>query len=1456
MKRIWKITSRVLFSLVLIVYIIVALVNYSVVQSYLGALAGNYFSKEWGGKVRIGSLHAMPFDHLILDDILWISPTNDTICKGESIRVTFNKFPFDGNGLDLNQVHLKNVYYHLAVTEEGINLKFLIDYFKSDKKKKEKKYHVPFYVKAKTLILEEVHYRMDLKDHRKTIYPYGVQIPHMEYYHINAKMKNIKVVEDDITCRIVRFATEEKSGFVLKDMAGNIHVSRYEIVAKNMKIETGASTIALDAELKYNTWKGIAGYVSTVQQKATLKEGTRVSMSDVAYWAPVLWGIDAVVEAEGTAMGTVDSLTTDMMFRWGDGSSALIAGTVMGLPRIDTTFFDINLEHLSTNLRDMAPLIKTLKPNTSLTKLLNEIGYMNLSATLKGDIKKLIAVNLLADCKMGQMRMDATLRSTPLGRFFTIDAGSDGMTLALLRSEWLTYSGFSLSTNGVWDGKKNDLSQWDRHLSMTIDGQLINSVVKGRRLRPATISGELQRGTLKALLESTDSLANLTLDLQAQLTDETKSYIANLSIDNLDMDILPRPLATTVNLDLHGNSLDDLSGNIKARMTRYGQLLVKDIDLTVKSDQYGKDIDIESDLADATVRGMFSYSDLPLMVNYFGQKYLPEMFNTRAPLDSLEVAALTDKTLAYHLRWLDDGNLLHKLTNSLTIAKGTRVDGSYNFGEQMKIVARSDSVRIGSVVIENLGINGRPIGDKYVLQTEGQILKVGRLELLERPHVTLGCTPAVGTVELSWGDNDGTSHGDVMMSFAGNRIEVMKPWFYVGSTPWKLDVEGVTLSKDSRLGIVGERIAIESQQQRIEGRVRLRGESDDKMELDFSRFSLDLLSDLMLQDTPLDVRGDINGQLTLQDLHETPAFNANLTIDSCRVNGQELGETQLTSHWKSELNMLNLSLVNKQIVAQGWLKLGEKDPGVNLVTHFHDFDLTTVQPVLKTFSSHFGGLLDGSITVGGTVTHPQIKGDAMVKEGAMKVDITDVTYSFSDSLLINNNIVTLHDFTIHDPLDNIAIANGTISLGAEGKVMLDLDVKTDNILLLDRKNGEQFYGRLFAGARGKVSGPVEHLDIRVQARTNAGCDLTVPISYEQRVKSQNFITFVGEEGVQGVQGVQGEQGARGDFDLTVDLTITPEMKLNLPMDFKEVSAAVNASGAGDLHMSLSSGTAPQIIGDYVISSGLMKVGLFSVYEKRFTIENGSSLNFQGSVPDARFDMQAVYSQRVNLSTLTGSLSSVDNTQKYLQVENVIAISGTMRDPAIKFDIRLPNADQSVEEEVFAYIDRNNERDMMNQTVSLLISGSFANVNSENSQGGGADALGVVTNFLGNSLTDMVQFVDVNIDYKSGNEYTNQQLDVNISKDWGRWYLESTLGYGGESRELEASTVNGAVIDALIGYRISPMFHLFAYNRTNTNDYTRIDLPYKQGVGLKLTKDFDRWRDLFKAKKNKKRKKKE
>ncbi len=1461
-KRTWKIISRVLLTLGLLVYILVALVNYSIVQSVAGAVAGNYFSREWGGELRIGSLHAMPFDHVILDHVLWVSPTNDTLFNGEKVDVSFHHFPFDGKGLDFDQVKLKNCYYHFA-TRGGsdINLKFLIDYYKARRKPKEEQTeHEPFSVKVKTLILDNVHYKMDLPDHRNKIYPYGVQIPHMEFFEIKTKMKNVLVVEDDVTCRIVRFSTRERSGFEVKEMEGDVHVNRYEIVAKNFRIITNQSQLVLDAELRYDTWKGIAGYVSTVQHNALLKTGMRVKMSDVAYWAPVLWGIDATVEAEGTATGTIDSLVTDMMVRWGDESSLVVAGTVRGLPNIDTTTFDVAIEHLRTNANDLSPVLGLMKLNNRFQKMIADLGTLNLSADLRGGLQEQATVNMLANCKLGQLRTDATLKRKPDGYSFAAELGSEGLGLALLNTEWITRSGFELSVNGKLPiDRQNKVS--GESLELNLDGHLTNTVVKGRHLSATNISGEYRHRTLTATIEGNDSLAYLTALLTAKFVDSVNSIEAELDIDNLDIGLLPQPLATTMTARLTGNTLEEMSGKLTAQMTQYGELKVSNIDLTIDADKRGKDIKLKSDIANASISGQFDYSDLPVMARYFAQLYMPERFAPKEIMEDSVANILANKTISCQVRWMDDGRKLKKMVDNVTIAPGTRLDGSYNFGEQMKIVVLSDSIGIGGINLKDVRVNGRSIGDHYVLQMETEELRAGKMELIEDAKLTLSSNRDRTTARLNWGDMESSTRGDLLLSLRDNKIRVLEPLFYVGDVAWRMEADGLELTDEKRMGIVGERIGFVSQGQQIEAKLSLKGDADDRVEMNFAHFSLELLNEVLLQEKMLELGGEINGNFELEGLNETPYFNANLQIDSCVVNRREMGTVELKSNWNKELGLLQLELANKQIDANGWIDLSSEQTAdskqqgagnrLNIDARFRDFELALAQPLVASFSSCLEGQISGNVSVTGTTAKPIILGDAKVDEGRIKLDMTNVTYSISDSLRLKDNIIYLKNFAIRDPEGNIALANGEIKLSTTEDISIDLGVSTENLMLLDQRNSEQFNGKIYAAAEGRVHGPVNHLEIAVRANTNRGCELMVPISYQQQVKSQNFITFV--NGEQEEEKETTMEDKKWNMDLSLDLTITPNLKLELPMDFKEVGLNVVATGAGEMHLSLSGNDKPQVLGNYVISSGQMKVGMFSVYEKRFSIENGSSINFQGSLPESRFDMQAVYSQRVNLSTLTGSLSSVDNTQKYLQVENVISVSGSLQDPTINFDLRLPNADQSVEEEVFAYIDRNSELDMLNQTLSLLISGSFYNVNSENSTTGGADALGAVTNFFGNSLTDMVQFVDVNIDYKSATEVTNQQLDVNISKDWGRWYLESTLGYGGESRELESNTANGAVIDALIGYRLSPMFHLFAYNRTNTNDYTRIDLPYKQGAGLKLTKDFDRWSDLFRRKNKKKKK---
>ena len=1455
LKSILKIVGRVLAVAGLTVYVVVALANYSVVQSFIGSVVGDYFSKEWGGTVKIGSLHAMPFDHLTLDNLLLVSPDGDTILDSERLSVRFKKFPYSDMHLSMDRVYLRNTYYHFESYDNGgINLDFIINYYATAEADTVTTTVEPFTVEVGSLVLNNVHYKMDLPDSGFVPPVHGVDIPHMEFLDIHARFKHVKVVNEDVTCRVVRMTTMERSGFKVNNISGDVHVGRYDITATNMEVETANSRILTDAKLSYPDW--MPDYVTMVNHEVTLKDGTTVAMSDVAYWAPVLWGVDAQIEAQGEADGPVNDLHTDgLRFSWGRDSKLDVAGRIKGLPLIDTATMTVDVERLSTTVEDVEQVLSGL-PGFKFPEQLKQLEYIEMQARVNGGWQQTSTANIALASGIGDLRADATMTPTLNGNRFSVEANSDGLGLSMLGSEWLTHSGFTVSATGQID-KHVD---W-RRMSATIDGALTNTVVRGVKLESTSVVAKLEHSKFEAEVISSDPNANMKLEAYANLADSLHRFKANAEIENLALskfglaeakDDNPVNLHTRLSVRAVGNSLDELSGTVRANESQIGKLKINSIILNAQNAGL-KHIVMTSDLLDATVSGDFAYADLPLMLRQLSQQVMPEIFNPMQPIDSATASSISERNLAFNLRWNDRHGQIKAIAPSLLIAPNTVIDGRYNGHEQLKVVMRSDSIRFGSVVMGNIGLSGHSDGDHYLLDIEAQNLDIGKMPLTENVNVKLNSNAEQAVAELIWGSDKTATHGDLQLRLRDNIIEVLKPDFYVGDDLWQLGIGQMSLiNEEGGLKIESENISIENSVQKISGRLQLRGLDNDCVELRFNRFHLDNLCDILLQNSNLHVGGDINGRFSMFGLNQTPYFNANLTIDSCTVNNQHMGDVNVRSNWNAELNIINLQLASEQLHANGWLGLDEKNPDVNFNVDFNQFELALVAPLLSSFTSRFEGRLHGNFDISGTIDRPLILGEAYVEEGALKVDVTNVTYTFDDSIRFNNNQITLKNFEIKDPKGNIATVNGKIHYNDLKNVGLNLQMHTDNLLVLNQKTGEEFYGTLLAGAEGSVTGNLDDLKIAVRARTNPGSTLTVPVNDQRQVKSQNYITFVGDQPVDN-ESIVNQQKKSSNFNLELDLAITPDVQLNLPMDFSEVGANVGASGRGDLHLSMTGNETPKVLGSYEITSGTMKLTLVSVLEKSFSIEPGSSLNFQGNLPDARFDLNAVYSQRVNLSTLTGSLSTVDNTQKYLQVENVISISGTMQNPTIKFDIRLPNADQSVEEEVFAYIDRNSERDMLNQTMSLLLMGSFYNA-SGNSAGNGnllnnslSSGYSMVASSVGNFVGEMVQFVDVNVDYKAATDLTNEQIDLNISKDWGRWYLESTLGYGGESRELESSVANGTVIDALIGYRLSPLVHLFVYNRTNTNDYTRIDLPYKQGAGIKLTKDFNRWSDLFKRK---------
>ena len=306
-----------------------------------------------------------------------------------------------------------------------------------------------------------------------------------------------------------------------------------------------------------------------------------------------------------------------------------------------------------------------------------------------------------------------------------------------------------------------------------------------------------------------------------------------------------------------------------------------------------------------------------------------------------------------------------------------------------------------------------------------------------------------------------------------------------------------------------------------------------------------------------------------------------------------------------------------------------------------------------------------------------------------------------------------------------------------------------------------------------------------------------------------------------------------------------------------MKALVSATGKGNLRLSLDSDDHFSMMGDYNIDNGIFKVDFINLLSRELKIENGGSVSWTGDPANAAINVKGIYEKRVSLSSLTGSSEGMENiSHKTVNVESIISLTGNLSNPKIGFDFRLPNVDQSTEEEVYALIDRSNEREMINQTVSLLLTGEFMPVSGRGNDAFLSNGLGTGVDFVANQvssiISNMIKVVDVNLEYKSQNELTSEQLNIDISKEWEKFYFETTFGWGGNTRGYESR--NNIIGDMLLGYKITPYLHVVVFNRSNVNDYTKQNLPYTQGVGLKYTHSFDSWRNFFGKKDNSKKSK--
>jgi hypothetical protein len=270
-------------------------------------------------------------------------------------------------------------------------------------------------------------------------------------------------------------------------------------------------------------------------------------------------------------------------------------------------------------------------------------------------------------------------------------------------------------------------------------------------------------------------------------------------------------------------------------------------------------------------------------------------------------------------------------------------------------------------------------------------------------------------------------------------------------------------------------------------------------------------------------------------------------------------------------------------------------------------------------------------------------------------------------------------------------------------------------------------------------------------------------------------------------------------------------------------------------------------GDYLFT-------LENVINKRFKIEPGGVISFNGSPTGATIDLDAVYTTRAAPYNLYPDLDDTkESLKKRIPVDCHLNLRGDLQSPTIKTGISMPTAD--AETRNLLENSTSTEEELMKQFISLLVINNFYSVSgygaqdmgSVNSSIAGVTASELLSNQLSNWLSQISDDFDIGVNYRPGDQITSDEVEVALSTQLldDRIIISGNVDVRGQETNPSSGASNTPYImgDFDVEFRITDNVSVLAFNRAR-DELLFETAPYKQGVGLSYREDFDNLNQLI------------
>ncbi|WP_338762446.1 translocation/assembly module TamB domain-containing protein [Bernardetia sp. ABR2-2B] len=1486
---------------VLIFLLLISLVaQYSGTQTWAAKIGATYLSERLGFPITIDRLYFSDIDKLTLINLRVIDHTDRLFIDSDTLNADLGwRKIFGGKVIQIDDLELRGTQFNMTLNPatNSWNVNELVKAISalsstSDTTKKTKA--IPFKISKASLHNVQFSLHNPTKDSLAAgMFDYN----HFTINQIYGELDYFRLYKDTVELNVKKGSLIEPFvDFPVSNLDVFFRYTNNSLEFLNLDAKVGNSHLKDTLIFRYDSTAYLSeNFIEKVDIYANL-QNSQLDFEDLARFAPSLRAYDERLVATGLVRGTVDNLRSkDLRIDFANQSFIDGKVAIRGLPNLENSFLDLRFKDARITISDIKQYISPSDYQT-----ISPLGMVSFSGEFLGFPSDFVA-NGKFKTSIGNAVTDIHLNTTN-------KTYQGKLNLTNFKAGKLAKSDFlgQITAKGKIDGKGFTKKEADFEVKATVDSITLKNTFKYYSYKNIIVDGRLKYPSFNG--EMTVNDANLVADMRGKIDLQDSIINGRIRIIKSDLQNLgiSREIANLQgngNFNLQGLTLNSITGTAEIRQAQIdynkNKLALSVISLNSTLENGFRDIHLESDYVDLDITGEFRLQDAINDATNTFKEYQLEFLNDSASQvayyqkkkEKLEKnpAEKTPYKIEYTIDVKKINPLIRLFEPKFFIAADSKLEGTFERNLEKNQVKFTLDSYIDSLSYQDLALYKTDLKINAIKPLDSTGVDVQTNIFSERQYYTSAIAAENLRVDAQWFgreilfdtyikrqeyEDNLALKGSLNITDSIYALNLINPEFLVLNNKWKSD-------SSVRIGIrkdeirFEDRFVLQSDSQRIEIMGKVSKDPNSVLNVGLVNVDLEPFGIFLGQD----VEGKASGEAFISGVYDTLKLENNLNLQKVVMAGIPIGNLHTESVWNNEEQKLNieayLAYGRREVVdISGYYSPKDKENPLNLDAKIIGMKLDIVEPFLNVVADGFKGDVYGAVKIKGKPNQIKLIGEAFVSGGSFRVDYLNTVYHFDDKVTFTENQIGVDRLRLYDDADNIAFLDGGIFHDGFKDFVMQLSGDMTKMKVLDTKpiHNDLFYGTAFATGDFELFGALEQLGITINAKSEAGTRIYMPLSNPEDVSTQSFIRFVNHTDSTKLDSLKTRLRKEdlSSLKMEFNLDITPDAYVELIFD-KKVGDVIRGNAKGRLKMIIDTKGDFNMYGDVEIVKGAYNFTFLNVINKEFNVDRGSHITWSGDPFAAQVDLTATYEQMASLAPLiTVSDSSILASQEIKRRYPVVVdlfLKGDLLTPDIRFDINIPQYPAliiaggtpiSLESYVAAFKTRiqNDDQEMNKQVFSLIL---LRRLSSQNTfEGINRSAGSSVSELLSNQLSNLISQVDENLEIDlnvqglDADALNTLQLRLSYSFFEGRVRVTREGSFTNVQNQANLASIAG---DWTVEYLILPdgKLRMKVYHKNNINAFnTALENNSTAGAGLLKIFTFDSFKELFKFKKKKKK----